>query len=130
MFFFEHSLRCSHLWLTVLFIGEIVYIPRISLYSKEGDLPFSLCRHQFPVVPAFAITINKSQGQTLNRAVLCLFKPVFTHGQLYVALSRVRTPDSLSICLLPPSEPTPQQQSSPPRTANVVYQQALLTINS
>ncbi|KAG2213750.1 hypothetical protein INT45_001288 [Circinella minor] len=69
------------------FAGEIVYIPRITLYFKDNDLPFKLCRCQFPIVPAFAMTINKSQGQTLNRTILCLYKPVFAHGQLYVALS-------------------------------------------
>ncbi|KAG2226151.1 hypothetical protein INT45_003296 [Circinella minor] len=55
---------------------------------SDNDLPFKLCRRQFPVAPAFAMTINKSQGETLDRAIHCLFKPVFAHGQLYVALSR------------------------------------------
>ncbi|KAI7856465.1 hypothetical protein BDC45DRAFT_56017 [Circinella umbellata] len=37
------------------------------------------------------MTINKSQGQTLNRTILYLFKPVFAYGQLYVALSQEKT---------------------------------------
>ncbi|CAF1156240.1 unnamed protein product, partial [Brachionus calyciflorus] len=41
--------------------------------------------------------INKSQGQTFNRVGLLLRKPVFSHGQLCVALSRVRNFDSIRI---------------------------------
>lgn len=52
---------------------------------------------QFPFRLAFAMTINKSQGQTFNRVGLLLRNPVFSHGQLYVAASRVRNFDSLRI---------------------------------
>ena len=43
-------------------------------------------RRQFPVKLAFAMTINKSQGQSLQHTGLWLPEPVFAHGQLYVAL--------------------------------------------
>lgn len=36
------------------------------------------------------MTINKSQGQSLNRVGLYFPKPVFSHGQLYVALSQAK----------------------------------------
>ncbi|XP_078431713.1 uncharacterized protein LOC144703403 [Wolffia australiana] len=45
---------------------------------------------EFPVQLAFAMTIKKSQGQALNMVGLYLLNPLFTHGQLYVALSRTR----------------------------------------
>lgn len=52
---------------------------------------------QFPVVPCFAITINKAQGQTLDQAGVYLPTPIFCHGQLYVALSRVRSFRNLKV---------------------------------
>ncbi|XP_077252562.1 replication protein A 70 kDa DNA-binding subunit B-like [Tasmannia lanceolata] len=45
------------------------------------------------------MTINKSQGQTIKQVGLYLPKPVFTHGQLYVAISRVTSPDGLKILI-------------------------------
>jgi len=50
---------------------------------------------QFPVRLAWAITIHKSQGLTFDRAVIDLARGTFSHGQLYVALSRLRTLDGL-----------------------------------
>ena len=46
-------------------------------------------RRQFPVRPAFGMTINKAQGQTLRMAGLYLPTHPFSHGQLYVAKTRV-----------------------------------------
>ena len=43
------------------------------------------------------MTINKAQGQTIPNVGLYLPKPVFTHGQLYVALSRVQSKDNIKI---------------------------------
>ena len=50
---------------------------------------------------AYAVTYNKSQGKTLRRAVVDARVPVFAHGQLYVALSRVRTREDILVLVGP-----------------------------
>lgn len=50
--------------------------------SLEGDLAFILCRRQFPVQLCFAMTINKSQGQSLSYVGLDLRQPAFSCGQV------------------------------------------------
>ncbi|SCV68085.1 BQ2448_206 [Microbotryum intermedium] len=60
---------------------------------------------RFPVRPAFAMTINKAQGQLLERVGVDLSThPVFSHGQLYVALSRATSAQGCKV-LLPPPRP-------------------------
>ncbi|CAN1151782.1 ATP-dependent DNA helicase PIF1 [Linum perenne] len=60
-------------------VGERVYLPRLSLTSKQKSLDFTLVRRQYPIALSFAMTINKSQGQTLHSVGLCLKRQVFTH---------------------------------------------------
>lgn len=77
------------------FRGKKVLIPRIPMITVDLSIKFK--RVQFPVKLAFAITINKSQGQSLQTVGLNLEKPCFSHGQLYVACSRVGNPKNLYI---------------------------------
>jgi ATP-dependent DNA helicase PIF1 len=66
--------------LAVKHAGNIVFIPRIPLASSStSDLPFDFQQTQFPLRLAFAMTIDKAQGQILNHVGLCLTEPVFTH---------------------------------------------------
>ena len=69
------------------------------MIPSETDFPFVLRRKQFPIRPAFCITINKGQGQSLESVGIFLPTPeaIFSHGQLYVALSRVQNPRGLKI---------------------------------
>jgi ATP-dependent DNA helicase PIF1 len=69
--------------------GKKVFIPRISNYPTEEQVAFKFSRLQFPVKVCFAMTINKSQGQSVKHVGLDLRRPVFTHGQFYVGVSRV-----------------------------------------
>lgn len=91
--------------------GEIVFIPRIPLIPSE--YPFEFKRIQFPLKVCFAMTINKSQGQSLKMAGIDLTEDCFSHGQFYVACSRVSSARSLVI-LAPEGN-----------TTNVVYKEVL-----
>jgi len=80
------------------YAGNVELIPRIPLDSPEkvrNAVRFT--RVQFPLRLAFAMTINKAQGQSLDRVGLLLDPPVFSHGQLYVALSRVTQPHGIRL---------------------------------
>ena len=65
-------------------------IPRINFTMHIPRVSATIRRVQFPLRPAYAMTVNKSQGQTRRRVVVDLRSQCFAHGQLYVALSRVR----------------------------------------
>jgi hypothetical protein len=78
-----------------------VLLPRLAIDHEADDLPFKLRRLQFPINLAFSMTINKAQGQSLDVVGAALDPPVFSHGQLYVALSRATKADKAFV-LLPP----------------------------
>lgn len=73
------------------------FIPRIPHLLREDLFPFQLQRRQFPVRGAFAMTPNRSQGQILKCVGLYSEKDLFTHGQLYAAMSRTRDPKELAV---------------------------------
>ncbi len=86
-----HKLHRNVIEADVIGSRKRVLIPRIKLRPSDANLPFQMERLQFPVRKAWAITIDKSQGQEFDRVGIYLPKPVFSHGQLYVAFSRARS---------------------------------------
>lgn len=102
-------------------IAEKVYIRRIKMIivNETRDFHFVFCRKQFPVRLSYAMTMNKSQGQTLNMVGLYLPRPIFTHGQLYVAISRITSKSGLKI-LMHDTDNTKKDC-----TDNIVYKEIL-----
>jgi ATP-dependent DNA helicase PIF1 len=98
------------------FDGQLRVIPRIKLSDKDKSLGIPFSRKQFPVRLCFAMTINKSQGQSFHTVGVDLRTPVFTHGQFYVAVSRTSSVEGLSILL-------PENSNS--KTLNVSYPEVL-----
>uniref|UniRef100_K3Y1E1 ATP-dependent DNA helicase n=1 Tax=Setaria italica TaxID=4555 RepID=K3Y1E1_SETIT len=78
--------------------GTRVFLPRIPLCPSDDEMfPFRFKWKQFLVRLSFAMTINKAQGQTIPNVGIYLPEPVFSHGQLYVALSRATTAKNIKI---------------------------------
>lgn len=82
------------------YTGQDIIIPRIPLIPTDSMLPFQFRCLQFPISLCFAMTINKSQGQSLKAVGIDLTSHCFTHGMLYVALSRVGTPNSVTVLVI------------------------------
>ncbi|KAF7344341.1 ATP-dependent DNA helicase [Mycena sanguinolenta] len=95
--------------------NEDILIPRIcfSVVLASGH---TLLRRQFPLAPAYSTTFNSCQGLTLDVLGVDLTRPVFSHGQLYTALSRIRHRDHAKVRLRP-GENT---------TTNVTYHEILV----
>ncbi|KAL8624734.1 hypothetical protein ACOMHN_002429 [Nucella lapillus] len=85
----------------------------VPLEPTDSPLPFTFRRLQFPIKPAFALMINKSQGQTFSVLGADLREPCFSHGMFYVAVSRTGSCQTLTLL-------APKQE-----TRNVVYPEAL-----
>ena len=98
------------------YAGEVYFIPRMSLQPSMDEIPFKMSRPLFLVKLAFALTVNKAQGQMVKRLGVDLRKPIFLHGQLYTALSRTTSMTNLKAIV-------PDYTNR--RTMNIVYEEVL-----
>ena len=93
---------CGRQYLTLRAIsgpvtGQVIALPRIKFVSSLSETEIRFTRVQYPVRLSFALTIHKAQGQSLDRVGVSLMKDAFTHGQLYVALSRPTSPLGIKV---------------------------------
>ncbi|KIK73651.1 hypothetical protein PAXRUDRAFT_177859, partial [Paxillus rubicundulus Ve08.2h10] len=101
----------------------------VSLDENKEEFPVPFCCHQLPVCLAFAMTINKSQGQSVQHVGLDLCTPVFSHGQPFTS-NCLRSNDvsslTLSCCTHPHNIKVifPQDQNTT-KTMNFVFTEVL-----
>ena len=98
--------------------GKITFIPRMSIVPSSTQVPFEFCRRQFLVKVCFAMSINKSQGQSAKHVGLDLRNVVFTHGQLYVAVSQVMSVQNIKAIW--------DSKLDGPVTKNIVYPEVII----
>lgn len=97
-------------------VGQTAFVHRVKLYSDDQDYPVKFSRHQFPLRLAYALSINKSQGnehnsfdceigcclrQTLKFVGLDLHEECFGHGMLYTGISRATSSKNVKVLLHP-----------------------------
>ena len=100
------------------FAGQKVFIPRTLNTPTDEQVAFKFTRRQFPVRLCFAMTINKSQGQSVKYVGLDLRRPVFSHGQFYVGISRVTSVSNIKAIW--------EDQVREAKSKNIVYPEVLL----
>ena len=100
------------------FVGKKMFIPRTLNMPTDKQVAFKFTRRQFPVRLCFSMTINKCQGQTVKYVGLDLRRPVFTHGQFYVGVSRVTSVSNIKVIW--------EESVEEAKTKNIVYSEILV----
>jgi ATP-dependent DNA helicase PIF1 len=95
-----------------------LHIPRINFHFQPAGFNFIVHRKQMPLALCYATTFNGCQGLTVKKLALDLRRAVFSHGQLYSAMTRV--PDAKNVMILKYED----ELDKP--TNNIVWQELLL----
>ncbi|KEH32757.1 PIF1 helicase [Medicago truncatula] len=103
-------------------IGDKVFIPRLSLSPSDVVIPFKFQRKQVPLAVSFAMTINKSQEQSLKHVGAYLPTHVFSHIQLYIAVLRVTSREGIKILIID------EDGEDTTVTSNVVYEEVFRNV--
>ncbi|RYR28472.1 hypothetical protein Ahy_B01g052604 [Arachis hypogaea] len=126
---------CDGMWLIITRLGDKVieakllnsnncvdkvFILRMTFTPLDVRLPFRFQKRQFSVMLSYAMTINKIQEQSLEHVRLLRKKSIFIHGQLYVAISRVRNKKGLKFLIA--------HDENTDKTENVVYPEVFRNI--
>jgi ATP-dependent exoDNAse (exonuclease V) alpha subunit len=109
--------------------GKRVFLPWIPLCPSDDEMfPFQFKRKQFPIRLSFAMTVNKAQRQTIPNVGVYLPEPVFSHGQLYVALSRAASRSNMRILTLPPNAEERKNTNKKEKKRNKKVKERISTI--
>ncbi|XP_066334308.1 uncharacterized protein [Miscanthus floridulus] len=103
--------------------------------GSDEMFPSQFKRKQFLIRLSFTMTVNKAQGQTIPNVGVYLPEPVFSHGQLYVALSRATARSNIRILAVPAGEKDVNKRKGKGKgkkrptkdifTKNIVYKEIL-----
>jgi hypothetical protein len=104
-------------------ISDPLCIPRIRFEFTPNNCSWTVTRIQFPLRLAYATTFHGCVGLTLDKTVLDTCRDVFTHGQLYTSLSRVRNRTNTRLLRNEKEDPDKDHLHL---TTNIVYKDLLL----
>ena len=111
--------------------ARVVLVPRMRFtFRLKYGASWQLTRTQYPLRLAYAMSVNKSQGQTLGRVVADSTDESFAHGQTYVCKSRVSDRKNLMMYILSSQLVESNNEGDPegtlwPTMTNVVYKGVL-----
>jgi ATP-dependent DNA helicase PIF1 len=110
---------------TLTAVPQRVFLPRIKFPIRIPGSELHICRYQFPIRLAYSVTVNKSQGKTLDRVCYDDRSGAFSHGQPYVAPGRVRSIQDVAF-LVDPARVVVDGNTVRVIVTNVVYPELLL----